>query len=238
MSAPLEVALIEIRVRDLDVALAFYRDVFGWGTLVATPTMVYVDTGQPPLVCLMVDDRMPLGVGNNCVVDELSAVLDRCRALGGRIVIEGQGGGPFAGTLDPWGNELFFWQPTVARPRHRSSRTHPLVFLEIATPDFVAAQHYYAELCGWSFWERVGARGFATADGCGFPGGIALTRASTHGTRNYVEVASLDAIMTKLVVHDVFMSAPFELAWGGRFAVFADRDGNRLGLYEPDGAVH
>src|SRR5262249_29790975 len=148
----------EIRTRDLKTAMAFYGAVFDWKIYPSAPDYALIDTGVMPVVGIMEtkNPRFPLGVANNVLVEDCQKEGDRAVALGGSICVRKfvvPTSGAYVGTLDPWGNELFFWEPfTSGRPNLKGTRKTPIVLIDIATAALPAAIKYYSELVGWSFW--------------------------------------------------------------------------------------
>ncbi|MCA9680519.1 MAG: hypothetical protein H6709_17420 [Kofleriaceae bacterium] len=239
MSTGREVFQVEIRARDLARSIRFYGAVFAWKIYQSAPGYALVDTGRLPVVGILHDPRLPLGVCNNVLVEDCQATADRAVALGGSVCLarsEVPGSGAYIGTLDPWGNELFLWQPyTDGRPHLEAAPDNPIVFLEIVTPDRRAATTYYKKLVGWSFKGVSFAEAYAIAKGCGLARGIGLyTSAGGHGTTNYVQVASLAETVARVdAAGGKVLAPPAAFPGGGRYVLFQDPDGNRIGALEP-----
>lgn len=232
MSAALEIGHVELRVRDLDAAVQFYRDVFAWTISPVSPSYAVVDAGAAPTIGIRLAGRMPVGIGHHCIVDDLDAMSRRVGELGGEIVMRGEADGPFAVALDRWDNELFFSQS--AHPQPRGPRANPVAFLEFSVVDVVAAQTYYRELCGWSFWSPVTTvGGFAIAEGHGLALGIGVCLSKVKGTTTYFEVDDLGAMLHRLGGRGLRVSPANAFPDGGRYALLLDPDDIRVGLYEP-----
>lgn len=243
MTEPRNVFQVEIRTRDLRRAMAFYSAVFDWRIFQSTPTYALVDSGAMPVIAILENSnpQFPLGLCNNVVVEDCQAAADQAVSLGGSICVlrdELPGAGAYVGTLDPWGNELFFWQPfTDQRPALKGSGENPIVMLEIAVTDLPAAIKYYQALNAWSFWSVVFADGYAMAEGCGLQRGIGLMAlpagGAAGGTTNYIEVSDIAASIAKIrAAGGEPLMEPTDFAGEGRYIMFRDLDGNRVGIIE------
>jgi len=239
---PRDVFQVEIRTRDLRKAMSFYGAIFDWKIQPSAPDYALIDSGQMPVISIFEtrDPRFPLGIADNVLVEDCQKEGDRAVALGGRIcvrkfVVPNQGA--YVGTFDPWGNELFFWEPfTTGRPHLKGSKKNPVILLEIATPDLAAATKYYSTLLGWSFWGVVFADNYAFAERCGLARGVGLfgTKADqAHGTTNYVAVANLAETLAKVrAAGGRIVTEPSQFPGEGKFFVFEDLEGNRMGALE------
>lgn len=238
MTRGVDVFQIEIRVRDLQAAMTFYRTVFAWGVYQSSPNYALADTGRMPLVGMLQDPRLPIGVAPLVLVDDCEAAVAKAKALGGRIMItrsEVAGSGAFTAALDPWGNELFFWQTFAeGRPNPKHEPVNPFIFVEIATPNLEKATQYYSELMGWSFWNTPFMPNFAVAAGCGLKRGVGLLGdATANGIVSYIEVANLEETQAKIEAAGGEVVVPPEPFLNeGRYIIFADPAGNRLGAIE------
>jgi uncharacterized protein len=237
-----ELFQIEIRTRDLERAIAFYGTVFDWKIFRSAPEYALVDAGAMPVIGIFEtkDPDFPLGVCNNVVVDDCQREADRAVELGGRICVRKwvvAGAGAYVGTLDPWGNELFFWEPfTSARPNLKGSKVNPIVLKEIATPDLPAAIEYYTKLAGWKFWSVVFSDNYAFAEGCGLQRGVGLvtaTEARPAGTTDFIAVTDLAETEAKVrAAGGRIIVEPTDHPGEGRVFVFEDPEGNRLGALQ------
>ena len=237
----LDLFQVEIRTRDLQRAMAFYGGVFDWRIFQASPDYALVDSGAMPVIAILEtrDPNFPLGLCNNVLAIDCQREADRAVELGGSVCVrrtEMPGSGAFIGTLDPWGNELFFWQPfTESRPSLKGSGANPIVYLEIATSDLPAAIDYYTKLVGWSFWSVVFGDGCALAEGCGLQRGVGLLAvpAGSHGTTSYIAVANLADTAAKVrAAGGQVLIERTAFPGEGWYMVCADLDGNRIGLLE------
>lgn len=238
MTKGVDVFQIEIRVADLAASMTFYKNVFDWGLYQVSPEYTLVDTGRMPVVGLMREPRLPIGVAPLFLVDDCEAASKKVKELGGRPMFtrsEVPGSGAFTAALDPWGNELYFWEQIVeGHPKLKHAALNPFVYVEIATPNLERSTRFYTELMGWSFWNVPFSPDIAIAEGYGLQRGIGLYGASkTSGIVSYVQVASLDETAAKVTAAGGQVLVPPEPFLNeGRYLIFADRSGNRLGAIE------
>ncbi len=231
----------EFRVRELGRAVGFYKSVFDWKIFKAAEDNALVDTGAMPLISLLqtTNPRFPIGVVSNLIVEDCEKEGVRAAALGGRVTVtksEVLGTGAYVCVIDPWGVEVCFWQPYKdAHPTPEGSGKNPIAFLEIVTPNLPVAIEYYSQLMGWSFWNIVFRNEFSMAEGCGLKRGVGLS-ASTDGTAgsiNYIEVENLEETAAKIqAAGGTVTTQPTEFPGEGRYLLFTDLDGIRLGALE------
>jgi hypothetical protein len=234
---------VEIRVHDLAAAAAFYRACFDWSVRVVAEDYALVDTGYEPIAALMVSPspKWPIGVGNYVLVPNCAAAAGYAASLGGQIFIgrtEVPGSGAYSGAIDPFGNELLFWEPAQKwAAKVRGTGENPLVWLEIPAPDLEKGLAYYSRLLRWRFALVPEQPDYAiTADG-GFPRGIGLVGGQRggrmRGTMNYIGTPNLDASAARITAHGgTILRGRSELAGEGAFLIFADPQGIRWGLFE------
>jgi uncharacterized protein len=116
----------------------------------------------------------------------------------------------------------------------------PITFFEVISPDVQRAQKFYAEVFGWQMSPDpvLGEYHFvATAAENGLTdGGIGpITETEpTPGVKIYAMVEDLDATLESVQKQGGSTLVPAtDLPQGyGRFAIFADPDGNRFGLWK------
>lgn len=233
-----DVFQIEIRVHDLDVAMAFYRNSFEWGLYRAAPSYCLVDTGHMPVVGLLQEPRLPIGASPLILVNDCEAAVARAKELGGRVMItrsEVPNSGAYTAALDPWGNDVYFWQQYVeGNPKLAHEAVNPFVFVELAVPNLEKAVEYYSKLMGWSFWTAPFTPDYAIAEGCGMKRGIGLYGGSpTHGIVHYLQVNSLEETGAKVTANGGEVVVPPEPFLNeGRYIIISDPSGNRLGCIE------
>jgi len=114
----------------------------------------------------------------------------------------------------------------------------PVAYLEIISPDHERAQRFYGELFGWQVTVNPSLGGYGRVDtgagdaaiGCGIG---PSTTSSDAGVRFYVRVPDLSAALAQAEqLGATRLAEPADLPGGnGRFAMFADPDGNSVGLW-------
>src|SRR5258706_10590575 len=110
-----QICHVELRVRDLEKAKKFYTSVFDWKLKEYMPSYWGIDTGKMPGGGLFALDKMPAqpAVVNYLSTDDVEAAGKRAEKNGAKILVPKQevpGMGFFVDTMDPWGNEIAFWQ--------------------------------------------------------------------------------------------------------------------------------
>ena len=236
---------VEIRTRNLKRAVEFYQAVFDWKIQVVSMDYAMVDTGAAPLVALwqIPHIEFPVGVCNYIRVPDCAQAAARVQQLGGRICISQTqlpGSGSFVGTLDPWGNEVFFWQSSSpGEPQFSGSARNVMWLLEIPTTDINLAADYYRALLGWTFLTIVENKDVAFTYQGGLGRGISLLSgevgSQVRGTTNYVTCSDLAALATRITEAGgrVVRGPVSGIGGEGSFLIFRDRDENRMGAFQP-----
>jgi uncharacterized protein len=114
----------------------------------------------------------------------------------------------------------------------------PVAFFEIISGDHERAQRFYAELFDWKTMADPSMGGYGLMDtGNGddaVGGGIGPASSDDGpGVRVYMRVDDLDAYLAKAAkLGGTTLVPPMDLPSGyGRIALFADPDGNKVGLW-------
>lgn len=114
----------------------------------------------------------------------------------------------------------------------------PVEFFEVTSADHERAQRFYGELFGWQVTADPSMGGYALVDtGAGdgaVGGGIDPSETpGDTGVRIYVRVPDLSAALARAEeLGGTRLVEPTDLPAGyGRFAMFADPDGNSVGLW-------
>jgi predicted enzyme related to lactoylglutathione lyase len=113
-----------------------------------------------------------------------------------------------------------------------------VAFFEVISPDAERAQKFYAELFDWQVAADPAMGGYALVDTGGgesaVGGGIGpSTTPGGTGVKIYLRVDDLDGYLDRVEqLGGKRLVAPTDLPGGfGRFAIFADPDGNQVGLW-------
>ena len=110
--------------------------------------------------------------------------------------------------------------------------TTPIVFFDIAGPDFGAQSDFYREVFGWEPNERGGV----SVPIGGGPPLMGLLRTDPAEKMLYLGVEDVTAALEKVVAHGGRIHAPrFEVPGVVVVGLFHDPAGNRMGLIEMDG---
>ena len=244
MNLPIRhICQVEIRVNNLKTAAAFYRGAFDWDVREVSDTAALIDNGHQPIASLLVtpSPRWPVGTGNYVLVPNCEAAAQYAATLGGRIFIartEIPGSGAYTGTIDPFGNELLFWEPVGEfAPKTRGHGSNPLVWLELAAPYLEKALEYYGRLLRWRFSQVPGQSDYAITADSGFPLGASFVGgdrgARMGGHMNYIGTPDLDATAQRITAHGGrILRGRTDIPGEGAFLLFQDPDGVRWGLYQ------
>ncbi len=110
-----------------------------------------------------------------------------------------------------------------------------ITHIDIPVDDMKRATTFYGDVLGWQIAEMEGFEGYPMwqAPNQISGGGFVARDESIQTMRSYIEVDSIDAILAKVIEAGgsvVMDKSPIsETSW---YAVFADTEGNHLGLYE------
>jgi predicted enzyme related to lactoylglutathione lyase len=113
----------------------------------------------------------------------------------------------------------------------------PVAFFEVLSPDHERAQRFYAGLFDWQVAADPAMGGYGLVDtgagGEAIGGGIGPAEGSGAGVKIYVRVDDLEAYLARAeALGGQRLVRPTDLPGGfGAFAVFADPDGNPVGLW-------
>jgi uncharacterized protein len=113
----------------------------------------------------------------------------------------------------------------------------PVAYFEITTPDHERAQKFYSELFGWTVNADPSMGGYGLVDtGAGehaIGGGIGPGDPGEKNVKIYMRVDDLGAFLSRAEqLGGRTVTAPLDLPAGaGQIAVFADPDGNQVGLW-------
>ena len=114
----------------------------------------------------------------------------------------------------------------------------PVAFFEIISDDAERARRFYADLFSWTADADPEMGGYALVDtgngDAGIGGGIGPASADDPaGVRVYLRVDDLDGYLDRAEkLGATRLGPPMDLPGGyGRIAMFADPDGNRVGLW-------
>ena len=110
-----------------------------------------------------------------------------------------------------------------------------ITHIDIPVSDMARARSFYGELFGWAIDTMPGFEDYPMwqAPNKISGGGLAPRSEGFTAPRSYVEVDSIDESLAKAVQLGATVAmAKTEITPTSWWAVFADADGNHLGLYE------
>lgn len=111
----------------------------------------------------------------------------------------------------------------------------PVAFFEITSPDHERAQAFYRELFDWQVEADPQMGGYGLVNtGSGIGGGIGPSQQpGDAGVKIYMRVDDLDSYLERAEkLGGTRLVEPMDLPGDfGRFAIFADPDGNQVGLW-------
>jgi predicted enzyme related to lactoylglutathione lyase len=240
-----KICQIELRTRDLAKAAAFYQGCFDWHFHFTSEKYALVDTGREPVVAMgQVDDpEVPVGIADYVLVPDCDKAGAYASSLGARVIIpkNDAGGGSFVGTLDPWQNEVFFWQPDIEpKIQLRASGRNHVCWLELPAPaeDFRDAISFYARLVRWRFHGVEGVPDYVFTEDGGFSRGIGLV-GGERGKRmlsatHYIETPDLlDTAARIKAAGGTVAGEPREIPGEGSFLLFFDPEKIFWGAFQP-----
>jgi predicted enzyme related to lactoylglutathione lyase len=123
--------------------------------------------------------------------------------------------------------------PPLVEPASQERHAGKVIFVELVTPDFVAAKQFYAGLFGWTFRDiRGGPAEYAEASLDGRPVAGVLHKALPAGERrqpawlSFLAVSDVDTAEKAALDHGAkVLFQPHDVPGRGRQAVFADPQG-------------
>lgn len=175
---------VDLETRDVDGALAFYGDLFGWTFDEKLPPGVpgrYVvasrdGTDATAIAAIATPDsgfEGEIAWHTYLAVDDITATADRVAELGGVVSSAPQAVGPPgepAGTMarivDPQGAPSRLWQAGTRVGAQVVNAPGTWNFSNLLTPDVDAALRFYGPLLGWVRSDDLGA-GMARVPGYG-----------------------------------------------------------------------
>ncbi len=234
---------VEIRSRDLKKAVAFYGAVFDWKISEVAPDYALIDTGIEPVAAIMQtpNEQWPVGVCNYVLVPDCDKAGQYAASLGAKIIIsksEVPNSGWFVGTYDPWGNEVFFWQPKGEwAPKLRGPGKCPISWLEIPVGDIQQGVEFYTRLLRWRFQTVEGQPDYVFTEDGGLQRGISLIGgergARIRGATNYVTVPDLEQALEKVqAAGGTVLRSPTGIPGEGGFFLFLDPEKVRWGVFQ------
>ena len=109
-----------------------------------------------------------------------------------------------------------------------------ITHIDIPVSDLTKAAGFYSDLFGWQIAEMPGFEGYPMwmAPNGISGGGLAPAGQGLTVPRSYVEVDSIDEVLTKAEARGAVVMPKTPISDTSWFAAFNDPDGNDIGLYE------
>lgn len=239
---------VEIRVSDLTRSNAFYGALFGWKI---DPYPMHVPasmawSGKLPMVCLMqlADGHAPANIVPYFTVEDCEETARRAVAQGatvtmGKTAVEEYGW--FTGVVDPWGNEVNFWQERdpdaeATAPTAAASQDH-VCWVDLLTDNLDGAVHFWMQAMGWSFHAIPEMPGFAfvehypMSDKSGMHGVAIGARKHEHSANVYVQVSDLAKAEDAARANGgEVLESGVPIIGTGHYSTLRDPDGNRIAV--------
>jgi uncharacterized protein len=234
---------------DVDGAIAFYRNVVGWGTQTwNTAGMPYTmwAVGERTiggLMKMMPDAPHPPHWQGYIGTPDVDATTARAEALGAKVLkkpTEIPTIGRFSVLADPQGADFIAFTPQSDAPAPAfSPQVGDVSWHELLTTDVDKSFAFYSDLFGWVKKESMDMGPAGIYQMFGTPtdtlGGIYLKPKEVPGPARflfYARVADLDAAIKKVNEHrgNVVMG-PHEVPTGDRIAIIVDPQGASFALH-------
>ena len=235
--------------RDVQPAIAFYRDVVGWKTEPFSQSGYTMWVGsQGPLggVMALGSEAATMGTKPSWMahvqVEDVDATAALARKRGGKVWKEPTDIptiGRFAVIADPQGASLSVFRPLQEMALHDLSRDGEFCWNELLTSDSEAAARFYTDLLGWKILEEMdmGPMGKYRIFGLGETrlGGMMTTPKDSPMPPTwlyYATTSDLEAAMKRATSKGgKVLNGPMEVP-GGRIAQLVDPQGAAFALHQ------
>jgi predicted enzyme related to lactoylglutathione lyase len=239
----------ELDTRDVNGAIAFYKDVIGWGTQVFGENYAILTAGETGVggVMQLPDEHKKMGLGPHWLgyvaADDVDALTKKAESLGAKTFVAPSDiptVGRFSVIADPQGAVIALFKPL---PREQPPPPAELPNGHFSWHELIAAEHesalrFYSQLFGWQKTDAVqtpmGTYQMYGKGGRTF-GGM-MTRPKDYPAPPhwlyYVKVADLDAALTRVKKGGgKVMNGPMEVPGGDRVAQCLDPQGAAFALH-------
>lgn len=242
----------ELMTSDVNGAIAFYKDVIGWGTQAFeggdAPYSMWT-AGQTPLggVLPLPDDARKAGAPPHWIAyvaaDDVDALTKRAESLGAKTCVPPRDipkVGRFSVITDPQGAAIALFKGSgPAMPQPAEMTNGHVSWHELTAGEWESAFRFYSQLFGWQKIEAMdmGEMGIYQIYGKGGrPFGGMMTRpkdqpAPPHWLY-YVYVGNLDATLGRVKKRGgQVLNGPMEVPGGSRVAQCMDPQGAAFALH-------
>lgn len=148
---------VDLSTPDVDAAIAFYGQLFGWEAQPTAPNTggyrMFHYQGQPvaAVMPLMSDDQ-PVAWSHYVSVADCAATTQAVEAAGGKVVaapMDVMEQGVMAVYTDPEGAVFGCWQPKAFRGAELVNEPNTFCWTELASRDLDSATRFYPRVFGW-----------------------------------------------------------------------------------------
>jgi uncharacterized protein len=153
---------VELGTSNVDAAVAFYGDLFGWTAgepdEQAGGYRLALRDGKPVAgLSPLMSEGQPVAWSTYIATDDAEGVAERVKANGGQVVVDPMDVmdlGRMTFFVDPTGAALGAWQPKQFAGAAVVNEPGTFTWNELATRDIAAAQSFYPDVLGWDVEER------------------------------------------------------------------------------------
>lgn len=235
---------IDMGSPDLDAALGFYSELFGWegqdmGEAMGHYTIVSKDGKQVAAISAAQDPGPPRWT-TYIDVDDLDAVVERVERAGGAVIagpMDVASAGRLAVFTDPTGAFISAWQPGDHIGAQLVNESGSFVWSELTTSDLAKSKAFYSEVFGWG-WGGADEYAEAQVDGRTIAGVMPrrpdMPAEIPDNWLVYFGASNVDADTNKAVgLGATVVVEPTDIPGTGRFAVLMDPQGAAFALFQP-----
>lgn len=244
----------ELMTTNPDAAIAFYKQVAGWGItpFQHDPSYRMWTVGKNPIggVMRLPEEARRMGSPPHWLpyigVQSVDATVRQATGLGARTHVQPQDiphVGRFAVLADPQGAAFAVYQSATAAPAPDAApKRGDISWHELATTNWRAAWDFYQALFGWQKTQAMdmGPAGIYQTFGYGGPGMLGGMYnkppdmpAPPHWLC-YVMVANVDQMVTTVTrLGGKVLNGPMDVPGGGRIAQCLDPQGAAFALHSP-----
>jgi uncharacterized protein len=153
---------VELGTSNVDAAVAFYGDLFGWTAgepdEQAGGYRLALRDGKPVAgLSPLMSEGQPVAWSTYIATDDAEGVAERVKANGGQVVVDPMDVmelGRMTFFVDPTEAALGAWQPRQFAGAAVVNEPGTFTWNELATRDIAAAQSFYSDVLGWDVEER------------------------------------------------------------------------------------
>jgi len=225
----------EYLAKDVQAAIAFYNEAFGWKTEPFNDWYTKWVSSQGPLGGVLPQNLdFPSHWIGNIQVSSVDSTLERAQQLGAKLVhgpVDLPEIGRYAALIDPQGAAFALFEPTAPWSAHDPAGEGEIVWNELLTADADAAWKFYSALFDWKAQVELTDTGEGSYRLFGLAeqndqhhGGILKSAAHTQATWTfYTSTDDLEAAVARATNKGASLHhGPLDVPGGGRVAILQD----------------